>query len=218
MGPSFRWAALLLPVLFDTVEVLLFDQLCYLRQPSYPCSPRYRVGDNQISIRIIKSTMIIAYRRWCCLPSIRFFYSDCFGRQVLHRDAVMSYGCCVSLSLVRQSRVPVVEFVLWGVSKLACHLLDDLRDLLLIDCAAQTLWSYLCRWALDALLFSLLCGAPAQSITGSNTSLCTFLCCWFFFLSNSAALSLSIVSLSHRSIWLINVMLVGHLTLISYIN
>jgi len=51
MGPSLRWAALLLLVLFDTVELLLIYGEAVLLATAFFCSPRCRVRDNQHRFR-----------------------------------------------------------------------------------------------------------------------------------------------------------------------
>jgi len=70
----------------------------------------------------------------------------------------------------------------------------DLRDLFLINCTVRMLPSIvsLCRWALNALLFGLMYGAPANRLNRLQTLLLYI----FLLMSNSAArfLLLSIVS------------------------
>ena len=58
---------------------------------------------------------------------------------VLHRDTVVSYGCCVSLLLVSKLGTALVEFVQWEFRNSPTRHLLDLRDLLLIDCTTDLL-------------------------------------------------------------------------------
>jgi len=75
----------------------------------------------------------------------------------------VSYGCCVSLYLVRQLGVALVEFVQWRIDFDTQHSLD-LRDLfLLIDCTNA---SYL---SVDELSRLSLVWSSGQSNAGSNT-------------------------------------------------
>jgi len=118
--------------------------------------------------------------------------------------------------LVSKLGALVDEFVLWGVSKLALTLTRSSRSLLvnrLYECFVS-----LCRWALDALLLSLsysLVWSSGQSNAGSNTLSLYYLFCWSFSCYRLWGFRVSSTS---RSIGLISIMLVGHLTLISYAN
>jgi len=79
IGPSFRWAALLFDTSFRYRRSASYSgKVCFLRQPSL-CSPRHRVGDNQILIRIIKSTMTVFYSssRVALLLGFRLLWSLC---------------------------------------------------------------------------------------------------------------------------------------------
>jgi len=134
----------------------------------------------------------------------------------------VSYGCCISLYLVRQLGMPVDGFVLWRVSKTIRYsmLALDLRDL--VNLLIKRIDRLRSVEQLDCSLF-LLC---MQWSSGQSIEPAPMLFALYIYISLLFLHLLSIVSLSRlassvdwsASIGLINIMLVGHLTLISYIN
>jgi len=185
-SPSFRWVTLL----FDTVEALLIpwkncatcdslfrvpdsfsltvscatcDSLLYVLRAIGLEITKCRFESNQIdNDGILCSIAFSASSNWCFL-----LYSDCLGRQVLHGNTDVQ-------------RLPWFPLILSAI--LLCLLLrlcsggskiDTRHSLDLCDLVNQ-LYDTSIRTSLlmgnpSALLFSLLYGAPVQSITGSNT-------------------------------------------------
>jgi len=169
-GPSFRWMTLL----FDTVEALLIpEELCYLRQASsygeavllataFFCSLRYRVGDNPLVLwtESISSKLLSIDTKMVLLPSIRFFRFRLLRSLGTTQRCRRSNDCCGSLLSCQRSRCASC----WGCGAVEIDPKIDTQHslFLLIDCMVRTLLApivSLCRWALDALLLSLLYGA-----------------------------------------------------------
>jgi len=89
--------------------------LRYLQQPSL-CSSRYRVGDILlVCFNWIISSKLLSIRQWYSYRRFnRFRLLRSTGTST---DIQSSNGCCGSLYLVSDLAVPLVEAVLWGVSK-----------------------------------------------------------------------------------------------------
>jgi len=181
-GPSFRWAALLFDVLFDTVEALLIpmEELCYLRQASsyygeavllataFFCSLRYRDRDKpnidiKSTMALCSSTLLRVAFRASSLWSIDSFWMPT-------ASAVRHYTETQSLTLTA-----VFPSLLSAI--LLCFLLRLCSgDRSEIDSTLTLLVNRLYDSSFDRIPLSMstqcsliqsVYGAPAQSIAGS---------------------------------------------------
>jgi len=129
-GPSFRWAAILLLVLFDAVELLLIlmEELCYLRQASssftgklcylrQPSSVLHGAGLEITNVdQIDNGTLLLCFFASRSEPLalddllwFRLLQSICTVTECRRSTAAV-----VPSYLVRRLGVPVVEFVQWS--------------------------------------------------------------------------------------------------------
>jgi len=151
---------------FSLTRFLSFaGKLCYLRQPCCrmsTCSPRYRVRDNPLVLwtESISSKLLSIDTKMVLLPSIRFFRFRLLRSLGTTQRCRRSNDCCGSLLSCQRSRCASC----WGCGAVEIDPKIDTQHslFLLIDCMVRTLLApivSLCRWALDALLLSLLYGA-----------------------------------------------------------
>jgi len=180
MGPSFRWATLLFGVLFDTGEELLIPGKCATCDILlYSCSPVYRDRDNQISIWIIKLTMMIRSTRSCSVL-VATDRSSCIPTASVDRcyTVMQTFNGCGGSLLSCQAT--------WYASWWVCAM-EDRKSILFTHSYPWSSWSFvnqlhdaLIRTSLlmgdpSALLFSLLYGAPANCYRLQH-SLCYCFC------------------------------------------
>jgi len=164
-------------------ELLLLYRSTVLLATAFFCSPRYRVGDTLLVLWLnwIISSKLLSIWRWYSYR--RFDPSIPIASVVRYYTEIQSLTltAVVPSYLVRQLGMPVVEFVCSGEFENRYSTLTysvDPRNLfLLIDCTAQTLWSYL---SVDehSMLSYLVCRMELLPIDWTGSTLCCYCSCW----------------------------------------